>query len=134
MFREALGGRVSRSASSLSILPVRLPGVRVGIVVFCTDVDSDLKCDSRHYIAGRIVPTSGGAMIPGHPSLTQVVGRAENAFGALMRQVLASTGGTFHQWVCLSVLASAGGTLTGERLVERVTGALKIHRGSAARA
>jgi DNA-binding MarR family transcriptional regulator len=65
----------------------------------------------------------------GHPSLTQVVGRAENAFGALMRRVLATAGGTFHQWVCLSVLASAGGALAGERLAERVTGALKIDRG-----
>jgi DNA-binding MarR family transcriptional regulator len=62
------------------------------------------------------------------PSLTQLVGQAEQAFGALMRQVLAETGGTFHQWVTLSVLAGSGGTLAGTSLYDRVTGALKIDR------
>jgi DNA-binding MarR family transcriptional regulator len=67
----------------------------------------------------------------GRPSLTQTVGRAEQAFGALMRRVLAETGGTFHQWVSLSVLAGSGGTLTGSRLYDRVTGALKVDRALA---
>jgi DNA-binding MarR family transcriptional regulator len=64
----------------------------------------------------------------GQPPLTQVVGRTENAFGALIHRVLAPTGATFHQWVCLSVLSSAGGALPGGRLVERVTDALKVDR------
>jgi DNA-binding MarR family transcriptional regulator len=74
---------------------------------------------------------TGSTTPQGRPSLTQIVGRAEQAFGALMRQVLSETGGTFHQWVCLSVLAGSGGTAAGSRLYDKVTGALKIDRALA---
>jgi NAD(P)-dependent dehydrogenase (short-subunit alcohol dehydrogenase family) len=41
----------------------------------------------------------------------QVIGQAERALGALMNRVLATTGGTFHQWVALTLTTAAGGTI-----------------------
>jgi DNA-binding MarR family transcriptional regulator len=64
--------------------------------------------------------------MPGQPSLTQMVGRAESAFGVLLSQVLTPLGGSFHHWVCLSLLAANGGTLDGDDLSKRITGALKV--------
>jgi DNA-binding MarR family transcriptional regulator len=66
--------------------------------------------------------------MPGQPSLTQMVGRAESAFGALLAQVLTPLGATFHQWVCLSLLASSSGALATDSLTERVSSALKVDR------
>jgi|RhiMetdeSRZDD1v2_1073273.scaffolds.fasta_scaffold339200_2 DNA-binding MarR family transcriptional regulator len=62
---------------------------------------------------------------------TQIIGQAENALGALMDRVLARTGGTFHQWVALSLTAVSGGTIDRDQLATRMTGALKIDDSAA---
>jgi hypothetical protein len=55
----------------------------------------------------------------------QVIGQAERALGALMNRVLAVTGGTFHQWVALTLTTAAGGTIDRDQLLSRMTSALK---------
>jgi DNA-binding MarR family transcriptional regulator len=61
----------------------------------------------------------------------QVIGRAEHALGALMNRVLATTGGTFHQWVALNLAAVSGGTIGRDQLLGRMTGALKLDDATA---
>jgi DNA-binding MarR family transcriptional regulator len=65
------------------------------------------------------------------PTLTQIIGQAENALAGLMRSVLARTGGTFHQWVALNLAAVSGGVIDRNQLVSRMTGALKIDDATA---
>jgi DNA-binding MarR family transcriptional regulator len=61
----------------------------------------------------------------------QVIGQAERALGALMDRVLAATGGTFHQWVALTLTTAAGGTIDRDQLLSRMTGALKVDHATA---
>jgi hypothetical protein len=61
----------------------------------------------------------------------QVIGQAERALGALMDRVLATTGGTFHQWVALTLTTAAGGTIDRDQLLSRMTGALKTDDATA---
>jgi DNA-binding MarR family transcriptional regulator len=61
----------------------------------------------------------------------QVIGQAERALGALMDRVLAATGGTFHQWVALTLTTAAGGTIDRDQLLSRMTGALKVDQATA---
>jgi DNA-binding MarR family transcriptional regulator len=61
----------------------------------------------------------------------QVIGQAERALGALMDRVLAATGGTFHQWVALTLTTAAGGTIDRGQLLSRMTGALKVDQATA---
>jgi DNA-binding MarR family transcriptional regulator len=42
--------------------------------------------------------------MPPAPPLPQSIGRAERTLGALMDEILADTGVTFHQWVALSLV------------------------------
>jgi hypothetical protein len=62
---------------------------------------------------------------------SQVIGQTERALGALMHRVLATTGGTFHQWVALTLTTAAGGTIDRDQLLSRMTGALKIDDATA---
>ncbi|MFD0365452.1 hypothetical protein ACFQZZ_28790 [Nocardia sp. GCM10030253] len=55
----------------------------------------------------------------------QVLGQAENAHRALLDQILQSPGMTYHQWVGLTVAATAGDQVPLEQLIGRLTGALK---------
>lgn len=61
----------------------------------------------------------------------QVIGQAERALGALMDRVLAATGGTFPQWVALTLTTAAGGTIERDQLVSRMTSALKTDDATA---
>ncbi|MFE9995156.1 MarR family transcriptional regulator [Streptomyces avermitilis] len=55
----------------------------------------------------------------------QVIGLAHYAGRGLLETVLARTGTTFDQSVALRAAADAGGTVARDRLVDRLTGALK---------
>lgn len=61
--------------------------------------------------------------MPPSPPLTQFIGRTERTLGALMDQVLATTGGTFHQWVALNFTAAAGNSIDRDELISRLTDA-----------
>jgi hypothetical protein len=58
------------------------------------------------------------------PPLTQTIGRSESRLRAVMYRVLADTGGTFHQWVALSITASHGGATGRAQLIGLVTDAV----------
>jgi len=61
------------------------------------------------------------------PTLSpQIIGQTERALGVLMNRVLATTGGTFPQWVALTMIASAGDGIDRERLTERLADALAV--------
>jgi hypothetical protein len=60
------------------------------------------------------------------PPLTQFIGRTERTLRALMDQVLAGTGGTFHQWVALNFTAVNGESIDRPQLIARLTNALRI--------
>jgi len=60
----------------------------------------------------------------------QILGRAENAHRALLERVLAGTGVSYGGWIALS-LAAGGNDPSREQLLERMSGALKVDRGSA---
>jgi hypothetical protein len=51
------------------------------------------------------------------PPLTQFIGRTERTLRALMDQVLAGTGGTFHQWVALNFTAVNGESIDRGQLI-----------------
>lgn len=56
----------------------------------------------------------------------QVLGEAERASRALLDRLLARTGTEFHQWVVLNMTALNGNTIERDRLVDRMTGGLKV--------
>jgi DNA-binding MarR family transcriptional regulator len=58
--------------------------------------------------------------------MPQLIGQTERALSALMRPVLARTGGTFHQWVALSVTTTHGGSMDRGELIATITDALRI--------
>jgi len=61
------------------------------------------------------------------PTLSpQIIGQAERALGALMNSVLTATGGTFPQWVALTITAGADAGIDRERLIERLAEALAV--------
>jgi DNA-binding MarR family transcriptional regulator len=74
--------------------------------------------------------TTPTPLSPSEVPLSQVIGMTENALGALMRSVLATTGGTFHQWVVFGNVAKGGGAVAEDELVAFVTDTLKIDAGS----
>ncbi|MFD4552485.1 MarR family transcriptional regulator [Streptomyces sp. NPDC058466] len=61
----------------------------------------------------------------------QVIGLAHYASRAALESVLARTGTTFHQSVALRAVHDNGGTVERDRLVGRLTGALKIEEAVA---
>lgn len=56
----------------------------------------------------------------------QIIGMAHYATRAVLEQLLATTGTTFHQSVALTATADRGGTAERRQLVERMTGAVKL--------
>jgi DNA-binding MarR family transcriptional regulator len=58
--------------------------------------------------------------------MPQLIGRTERALVALIGLVLASTGGTFHEWVVLNLIGVSGGPIERSELRARVTDALKV--------
>ncbi|MCX5339121.1 hypothetical protein [Streptomyces atratus] len=56
----------------------------------------------------------------------QVIGQAHYATRAVLERLLATTGTTFHQSVALNVIAESGEAIERGRLVDRMTGTLKI--------
>jgi hypothetical protein len=56
----------------------------------------------------------------------QIIGQAERALGALMNRVLTATGGTFPQWVALSITAGSGAGIDRKGLIERLAEALAV--------
>jgi hypothetical protein len=61
------------------------------------------------------------------PTLSpQIIGQTERALGALMNSVLATTGGTFPQWIALTITAGADDRIDRERLIERLAEALAV--------
>ncbi|MFI6729355.1 hypothetical protein NRF20_05520 [Streptomyces sp. R-74717] len=56
----------------------------------------------------------------------QVIGQAHYATRAVLERLLATTGTTFHQSVALNVIADSGEAIERGRLVDRMTGTLKI--------
>jgi len=65
--------------------------------------------------------------MPETPPLTgQQIGEAENAIRAVLDELLAETGTTFHQWVALRVLAATDSGLEPDRLVARMASGLKV--------
>ncbi|MEU9621066.1 MULTISPECIES: hypothetical protein [unclassified Streptomyces] len=56
----------------------------------------------------------------------QVIGQAHYATRAVLERLLATTGTTFHQSVALNVVADSGDAMERGRLVDRMTGTLKI--------
>lgn len=59
------------------------------------------------------------------PPLTQFIGRTERTLRALMDQVLAGTGGTFHQWVALNFTAVNGESIDRGQLIAGLANALQ---------
>lgn len=55
----------------------------------------------------------------------QIIGQTERALGALMNRVLTATGGTFPEWVALTITVG-GGAGDRERLIERLAEALGV--------
>ncbi|MFE7796810.1 hypothetical protein [Nocardia sp. NPDC057440] len=60
----------------------------------------------------------------------QVLGQAENAHRAMLDEILRGPGMTYHQWVGLTVAATAGEQVPLEQLIGRLTGALKTDNGT----
>jgi hypothetical protein len=60
------------------------------------------------------------------PPLTQYIGRTERTLRALMDEVLAGTGGTFHQWVALNFTASGGDSIDRGQLIAQLANAVRI--------
>ncbi|MGW3664384.1 MarR family winged helix-turn-helix transcriptional regulator [Streptomyces sp. NPDC005141] len=63
----------------------------------------------------------------------QVIGLAHYASRAALERVLARSGTTFEQSVALRAVSDNGGTVERDRLVARLTGALKIEEPAARR-
>jgi DNA-binding MarR family transcriptional regulator len=64
--------------------------------------------------------------MPPAPPLTQIIGRTERALRPLMDRVLAGTGGTFPQWVALTLTAGNADGIERPELIARVAGALQV--------
>jgi DNA-binding MarR family transcriptional regulator len=64
--------------------------------------------------------------MPPAPPLTQLIGRTERTLVPLMDRVLAGTGGTFPQWVALTLTAGNGDGIERPELIARLAGALQI--------
>lgn len=61
------------------------------------------------------------------PTLTgQVIGQAHHATRAVLERELGPLGISFHQSVALNAVAADGGVIGRDRLVERMTGGLKL--------
>lgn len=63
------------------------------------------------------------------PPLTQTIGQAENALGAILRRVLAEAStpiASTAQWVTLNMIARNGSSASREQLVHQVATALKL--------
>ncbi len=61
----------------------------------------------------------------------QIIGQTERALGALMNKVLAAAGGTFPQWVALTITAGVDDGIDRERLIERLADALAVDASAA---
>lgn len=61
----------------------------------------------------------------------QIIGQTERALRALMNKVLATAGGTFPQWVALTITAGADDGIDRERLIERLADALAVDASAA---
>jgi DNA-binding MarR family transcriptional regulator len=61
------------------------------------------------------------------PAITgQAIGQAQIATRAVLDELLARHATTFHQWVMLNVAGVAGGTVTQDQLVKRLTTGLRL--------
>jgi hypothetical protein len=56
----------------------------------------------------------------------QVIGQAENATRAVLDRVLATADVTFHQWVGLNLIETAGGSIEPDQFVLRMVNGLKV--------
>ncbi|THA71084.1 hypothetical protein E6P78_07500 [Streptomyces sp. A0958] len=56
----------------------------------------------------------------------QIIGMAHYATRAVLKRLLATSGITFHQSVALTATADKGGIIERRRLIERMTGAVKL--------
>lgn len=64
---------------------------------------------------------------PTFPSFgTAVIGQTEKALNAILERKLAGTAITEPQWVALTLTVVSGGALTGDLLVQRIAGVLKV--------
>jgi DNA-binding MarR family transcriptional regulator len=61
----------------------------------------------------------------------QLLGQTEKAANAILDRLLAGTGLTEPQWVTLSLIVAAGGTIDGDELTGRVAGVLKVSDANA---
>ncbi|MDI2125564.1 MarR family winged helix-turn-helix transcriptional regulator [Yinghuangia seranimata] len=68
------------------------------------------------------------------PLNPQILGQAENAHRALLERILGTHGGTYHQWVALTLTANGGDTVERAPLLGRIAGALKVDAETASRA
>jgi DNA-binding MarR family transcriptional regulator len=75
-------------------------------------------------------PTGGTAIATVQTLNPQIIGQTERALGALMNKVLATAGGTFPQWVALTI-AGADDGIDRERLIERLADALAVDASAA---
>jgi hypothetical protein len=63
---------------------------------------------------------------------SQIIGQAENALRAILNRALARTGGgTYRDWVALTLAAANDGAIDRDQLIGRLTGALKIDDAAA---
>jgi DNA-binding MarR family transcriptional regulator len=79
------------------------------------------------------IPTTTATTAPNlTPILNpQVVGRAENAHRPVLERILSGTGTTRHQWVALTLTATAEGAVDRDQLAARIADALKIDDATA---
>lgn len=61
----------------------------------------------------------------------QVIGQTEKALNAILARELEGSGITEAQWIALTLTVTSDGTLTGDELVERIAGVLKVDRAVA---
>jgi DNA-binding MarR family transcriptional regulator len=57
---------------------------------------------------------------------TPLIGQTEKALNAILRRQLAGTGLSEQQWITLSLIVAAGGTIDGDELTGRVAGVLQV--------
>ena len=62
---------------------------------------------------------------------TPLIDQTEKALNAILRLQLAGTGLSEQQWVTLSLIVAAGGTVDGDELTGRVAGVLKVSNAHA---
>ncbi|MFI6638780.1 MarR family transcriptional regulator [Streptomyces sp. NPDC050504] len=63
---------------------------------------------------------------PAVPLNSQIIGRAHYAARALLERTVAHEGLVFDQQIALNAVAAAGGAVEHDRIVEQLTGSLKI--------